>query len=620
MQRVLNEILQECIKSESALAPLATRLIDLYRQSGVKGFTEMVVVPLLSAPPITGQPHSFCDNDIEDCRFKKLLLKGVRRYPAVGQNYYTLSFKQECAQRDDKICDSKPVSAIFLGNNGVGKSSLFNALEYACTGISSTALQRHVDSKKFMTNLQSKVEDSSIFIETCSNEIIVDGKTSFVSSCLPSSAYFCCEYDVEQLYKEIDSQYLAKQLGIGDFKLLLDLFEKIVNTDSLSEKRISFNSLNNQIVEAKLRLTLRDIIVEGDEDLFDSILSELSILCSNEKKKSKEIKLKCQETLNNLRILWNEHIIDDNYHISFQSLIDHFGLPIEIDSYSKIKSLNWTYLKRFTDSLISNKNIIQTLNDPKQGEIYDNDKKNIISECSYQLQEMITESPLLTLTTQQLKNSISFRNYLSSRYIEILDNFRSALLKIFIPLFKSYLNDDIQEFKFIRDNYNIRIELVPREIFSKEGKGSKEGNVTSPKDYLNTFRFKIYCVALKLSLALTCSVIYRLNPPFVMDDIFDSSDFPNRENIRSFIGQIFRDAPKFLAEHDVKAPFQLIFFTQDDVIADSVYRGVCDEEDIENVKFSRIFDIKQNIDSDKSEESYKKLGNITSIKIEDYIC
>jgi tRNA(Ile)-lysidine synthase TilS/MesJ len=138
----------------------------------------------------------------------------------------------------------------------------------------------------------------------------------------------------------------------------------------------------------------------------------------------------------------------------------------------------------------------------------------------------------------------------------------------------------------------------------------------SPRLYFNTFRFKLYCVALKLCMAYCAKSLNRCNFPMVIDDVFDSSDFENRYRIRNFIENLVNQHN--LLDQAKAYPLQFIFFTQDDLISEGVHRGIRTTMGDENVKYGRIFDYKDKKDADRSTRNILK-ENDNFINLEDTI-
>lgn len=112
-----------------------------------------------------------------------------------------------------------------------------------------------------------------------------------------------------------------------------------------------------------------------------------------------------------------------------------------------------------------------------------------------------------------------------------------------------------------------------------------------------------------MALAFSVKKLFNINFPVVVDDIFDSSDFPHRVAIRDFIREITTiHDDEFVKGKDKEAmPLQLIYFTQDEVTAQAIYRGLKDAGNNE-VRLDRLFDFKEILKySDNNKEIDKRL-------------
>lgn len=129
----------------------------------------------------------------------------------------------------------------------------------------------------------------------------------------------------------------------------------------------------------------------------------------------------------------------------------------------------------------------------------------------------------------------------------------------------------------------------------------------TPRQYLNTFRFKLFIFSLKLSLGLCMKLFNRVDFPYIVDDMFDSSDFDNRKEIGNFFRKVV-ESHDAIIDKEIEAcrtsesidvvskgklmsnlsrlrnP-QIIFLTQDELIADSLYEGL---KDIQDVVYGRL--------------------------------
>lgn len=98
----------------------------------------------------------------------------------------------------------------------------------------------------------------------------------------------------------------------------------------------------------------------------------------------------------------------------------------------------------------------------------------------------------------------------------------------------------------------------------------------------------MFCVSLKLAFLCISKEAYNVNFPFVIDDVFDSSDFDSRLKLNDFTKELIEMHNTLLPEE--KYALQLVFFTQDDLIANQIYKGLLAKVEKNRVKFSQIFD------------------------------
>ena len=122
------------------------------------------------------------------------------------------------------------------------------------------------------------------------------------------------------------------------------------------------------------------------------------------------------------------------------------------------------------------------------------------------------------------------------------------------------------------------------ELFIKVRKpGEERYEKTEPRLYLNTFRHKLFCFALKLGLACCSMQLDNCKYPIVVDDVFDASDFVNRNDINNVIKSLLKGYKEFSGGVD---DLQIILFTQDEIIAERVYKGL--NESNNKVRLERL--------------------------------
>ena len=167
----------------------------------------------------------------------------------------------------------------------------------------------------------------------------------------------------------------------------------------------------------------------------------------------------------------------------------------------------------------------------------------------------------------------------------IKENFDKYIDKVFSSLFKKF-QDGHHKFEIKLSNGSIKAGVWV------------DGENTPHSYYLNSFRSMMFCFALKIALACCASNIYGIHHPIIVDDIFYSGDFDNRVKLESFIKSLI-DIYHDHCSHSL----QLIFFTQDNLIGDSIFKALASNKMTQPVKFSRIFDYTAIMDDEEEYDS-----------------
>lgn len=201
------------------------------------------------------------------------------------------------------------------------------------------------------------------------------------------------------------------------------------------------------------------------------------------------------------------------------------------------------------------------------------------------------------------KDSKSIKRIRYGYYDELavkIDTAIESIIKDLFPKIKDFVTIVLSEY-FLKDNgeeFNVRLDGGNLKFSINYSENRGHAIAPSPNQYLNTFRFKLFVFSLKLALGLCVKIHGNFDFPYIIDDLFDSSDFSNRMRIESFISKIVeshdsiiskeiencregRNDNKLTAEDKnhieflkrLKTP-QIILFTQDHLIADGVYNGL----------------------------------------------
>lgn len=460
-------------------------------------------------PPEDIRPKPLTKN--ANLKFRSLHVKHLRKF-ANKDKFFRLDF----------ISDSdNPVSCVYVGHNGVGKTSLYHALEITMLGsLESIAnIEMDPDEKaKYMHNIFSDSAESGMAIVETVNDnkelsqlvYRINGespKFRFPSACL------CSGRDIETLIQHgITKEYVAEQLNLSNMKLLTENLE--VANDNLTDRT--------------------------------------EILTHYQK-----ILIQCEVSLN--------------------------MLPQTEESQKKRELLN------------------------KQREEY--------IETISRLQNTFE---VLKKTSDEKAAFVRCLNYMRDYYINILRELAKQSTKVLNNLVSDFLGNDISSTEVsYTEPYSLSIKVTPRDALSS----ATLSRTVSPAFYLNNFRQKLFYVAFKAALFLYAREKSGNDYPFIIDDIFDSSDFENREKVKSFMNNLHSCYIINQTNGTIPDPVQVILFTHDDIIAEEAYKGI--QKSGTDAKFARIFEwtLLTTDDFNSKTGSYKVIHVDTdayqSVKIED---
>ena len=110
-----------------------------------------------------------------------------------------------------------------------------------------------------------------------------------------------------------------------------------------------------------------------------------------------------------------------------------------------------------------------------------------------------------------------------------------------------------------------------------------ELEIHSPSKYFNTFRFRLFCTMVSVSVVIAARKNSGINLPLVLDDVFYASDYNSKTTFRKFISTVLGIFRKFNGE----LPLQFILFTHDELVFDSALDAIGEFEQ-ENMGQSEI--------------------------------
>lgn len=470
--------------------------------------------------------------------------------------------------------DKEPCSAFFVGGNGTGKSSVYSALELHYTGFCSHAKEMGCDIKDYLTygfnrlvTIQNDDVSIGIIRQDEGEKEIKQTLNSFQPVC-PSSAY-CSDYDVEQIRQSGKALfvYLLRQLGYGQFEQILQRISFLQETIGRIEKSMLQNP--EELNSANFNIVILNFFrsVSRSEENEKECIKECNLYIDPQAIKNK---------IDGWDSLPDSFFFKEQWEITRKSKIipetsPNIGLVIKkreenveeydrqvgllADLYSELLKI-LTYKKKlqddskYSDQASSLLDLAENMTKRKK-ELEDKDFQYIAD------------------SREDFENK---KNILEKIKSLITDNQHQIILQ-FYNTFQKELSDVMKDFSDDRETY--KMEMTSNSISLKIHVPTPEGGFDAePYEYFNSFRFKLFCITLKITLAYYWMQANKTIVPFVIDDVFNANDFKNGLNLEYFVCKIYKwYNTKLVIEKECKIPFQLIMFTHDDMMQTAFKKG-----------------------------------------------
>lgn len=337
---------------------------------------------------------------------------------------------------------------------------------------------------------------------------------------------------------------------IESLQSLKHLSEILFNQRSILSKQTSLDSLINK--EGELMMLLTPHLL--DDELFD-YLKQLS---------DKQFPTDTEFSKLSIFLIDNKELICE----FIPSKIDEIKIFIK-ERAEQIQKVILT-LSDSSDMTINEK--VKAL----EKEIYENKTSiPIIEKTNKDLDLQFKSADIQVQNFKRIKEEIKFFNL---KLVEEKDRIVTSYFKSIKEVVEEIMNDFIDEKESI--NLVLSLEKIDRnidgEIFQTEVIMAKivqkNGESTTPDIYFNTFRYKVFCLMISLSIALSTRMRYKVNLPLVMDDLFFASDFISKNSFSIFFQKIIELFYKYTPD----MPLQFILFTHDDLIFRSALDAIDD--------------------------------------------
>jgi len=380
---------------------------------------------------------------------------------------------------------------------------------------------------------------------------------------------------VPDIKKKIENRILE----IKEFETASKNLESSIQSIQNSVKEILTKL---QSLERILRIEIESITAISELEKIHKSGKYLIALLANETTKIVEVDNAISKIIssNDLLAKKNEEIFKlflntENFYIN-----DVASLTITIEEFAKIRSKKITEI----ESILASTQINIT---PKQQIlILESEIKNHQSAININGQQIKTiERDIEKLTTTL--DTITEIKSKAGDFAKILDIEVNRLVASAFEPIKETITSILSEY-LKEENVSLQIKLEekpsendPESIettilaeIQRINTYTGELEIHSPSKYFNTFRFRLFCTMVSLSVVIAARKNSGINLPLVLDDVFYASDYSSKTTFRQFLSTVLSIFRKFNSE----MPFQLILFTHDEIVFDAALDAISEFE------------------------------------------
>lgn len=169
------------------------------------------------------------------------------------------------------------------------------------------------------------------------------------------------------------------------------------------------------------------------------------------------------------------------------------------------------------------------------------------------------------------ENTIDERLRILEKINTTIQDIQHRVVLQFTQSFQDEISDVLKEFSDDNETFQV---VATSNTFGINIQVPKEGGfLTNPYEYFNSFRFKLFCISLKIALAISWMRTNKTIVPFVIDDVFNANDFMNGLKLERFVQKIYSWYKKLITEDGCNISFQLIMLTHDDMMQTAFKKG-----------------------------------------------
>ncbi|MCC8112497.1 MAG: hypothetical protein LIP03_00615 [Bacteroidales bacterium] len=541
--------------------------------------------------------------DVKDCRIRYLAVKNFRRFPS--DSSFGLSFEINGAIQ----------SLYLIGENGIGKSSLYNAIEYYFLGDCGEAKYRKIeDTIEYVTHKNQTPSGHEIKINPENIKKELAG--------MPLAPFFTTENDLQEMIHYMPEPvsadwipFFTHCIGLQELNELIDALDGIKfllpKTDCLTsfDKALEDNSKGLSKMMALWMGLLEPKTKQAWDKLIDRGLTKINKIkklnnspkfdLSMVEKEVKELDKIISEPSVKPYLGGKYAILFDELHSSYSKLVEALT-PEKTTAEDETKKLSSVVegglpLQPKIGLALGDLRLrIEELQADIQSEAeavgkYQKDSKFDWNQFLKSISNEFTESRKIKETADSLKED-SLAKTISLLRQKRFDYIKKLLGEDFQKMHKEFFKDgdffqpyEVENFSY-PDDKAIQFNLLVSENTGRSNPNNP-GLPNSFPIYLNTFRLKLFAIATRCLLAIKLMKDYRISFPLVFDDVFYASDYENRDRLRVFFTTLYKYYRDVMGADAI--PLQVIFLTHDEQILSIARRAL---QSTDNVTFGRLYD------------------------------
>lgn len=514
------------------------------------------------------------DDEATDFRFNWLLVRNFRRYDEVDVQP-NAHFGMKLQDENGNLCSKLFV----LGQNGVGKSTLFNAAEYLFTGRISEAIYRSQHDLEVYIGGHSRGK-GDIAVVTTDRRILRE--TPEIP--LPLSRFFISENSILEASGYIADQdnwysFFCEMLGVGEVYRLINqtlrtIKEAIEGLGNLAVKQ------QQQYERLLLVLDVKQTMTNKDWGMLELLVHILQIFLKNPRKsvidelmkQLRSVKLKSATSLlSDLKTARDQLLsIDGNEKQRQQSAADSkagFGLD---DNRKEQQSQVIDELKQKVSNYVD---LLKWLIERRLSQFsLDDIEEELMSEYVKDGGAQTTNQPIFRFEMRRCIRSID-------HYCQSAQKALNKFVSRFVDQSFKQTVEGLYAGHFLEkgETFTIGIDqLTKNKINITIGRGPLEIQPVPANRYFNMFRFRLFFLSVQSILCIKMMQETGISFPLLFDDVFYANDYINKQQLVRF----FQMLDGFVAKNDrVKGRMQLIFFSHDEQLVSVIHNewpGIAD--------------------------------------------